>query len=122
MFDWANFLTLATTLASNGADEAALRSAVSRSYYANFNSALAKLIAEGQIQRIDPTEPGKHKTVWDLYRRSFDQRRSQIGITGDRLRKNRISADYDDNFTLTQDAARDALTKATRLYTTISHL
>lgn len=122
MFNWADFLTLATTLVANGGDEAALRSAVSRSYYANYNSALARLITEGQMERTDPTQPGKHKFVWDLYRTSFDRRRSQIGIDGDRLRKSRQDSDYNNNSTVTQTGASAAVTKAARLYAAISRL
>ena len=47
MFDWADYLTLAQELATRRSDEAALRPAVSRAYYAAFCQARNVLRREG---------------------------------------------------------------------------
>lgn len=49
MFDWRGFLALATSLAEASEDEAALRSAASRAYYASFHH------AKSYIERTDPS-------------------------------------------------------------------
>ena len=51
-FDWNQFLTLARTLSEN-ADEASLRSAVSRAYYCAFNTAMARAEAAGYRAKGD---------------------------------------------------------------------
>jgi len=121
MFDWIYYLDLADSLVSQD-NESALRSAVSRAYYAAYNKALQKLIDEGQISRQDPTESSKHLAIWKLYRDSSDSRRNQAGNDGDRLRKSRVNADYvADNEFVQRDAsmkvrnARDLYRRLDRL-------
>lgn len=121
MFDWANFLKLAEKLVEQ-TDQAALRSAVSRAYYASYHRALGKLLDEGQMHRIDPTQPGKHKVIWDLYRDSVDDKRRQVGIKGDRLRKDRTNADYNNTFEANVPMARQCVNSAKFLCQSIEQL
>jgi uncharacterized protein (UPF0332 family) len=121
MFDWAEYLNQADALAGQ-TNQAALRSAVSRAYYATYHKALGKLVDEGQLNRPDPSQPGKHKAMWDLYRASADTRRLTVGVTGDRLRKNRTDADYNAAFEVTVPAARACIRSARSLCKTLEHL
>lgn len=121
MFDWAEYLHLADNLLGQ-TNEAALRSAISRAYYATYNKALEKLLDEGQMSRSDPTEPQKHKAIWDLYRMSSERSRQQIGLDGDRLRKSRTSADYNAERQVFASDARMRVNQAKSLYQSIQRL
>ena len=121
MFDWADYLELADNLLGQ-ANEAAFRSAVSRAYYAVYNRARQKLIEESLIYRADPSEPYKHKAVWDLYRYSDDPPRRKVGLDGDRLRKSRTDADYNNSTSVTLSNANMRVNNAKFLYTSIGRL
>lgn len=95
MFHWANYLSLAQELATRKDQEAALRSAISRAYYAVFCKARNALLEEGS--RI-PSAGSVHSFVWNTYLQAADPRRKSIGLTGHRLRIDRNRADYHDIF------------------------
>ena len=107
-FDWTEFLTLATEL-SQRSDEAALRSAVSRAYYAAFGKARAFLIAEGVTFVSDA---GDHALVWETFRGSDNDSRYYIGVDGFSLRNQRNKADYNDDLSDIQVRAQRAVKKA----------
>lgn len=97
-FDWADFLTLADALVrdpnSPGPEEASLRSAISRAYYAAFRVARNSGSDRGEFA---PTKTAQdHRLVMDHSRSSPDRTRRKIGLDLDRLRDHRRSADYDD--------------------------
>ena len=75
-FDWEDYLSLAKELASR-ADEAALRSAASRAYYAVFCKARNNLRREGAtIPRFSP-----HDLVWDTYAAASEPERVSVRRT-----------------------------------------
>jgi uncharacterized protein (UPF0332 family) len=97
-FNWSDFLTLAVSLqtapALPGPEEAALRTAISRAYYAAFRSALD--LAESR-EGYQPRHSGEdHRGVIAHYSGRADRAHQKIGTTLDRLRANRRKADYDD--------------------------
>lgn len=95
MFDWANYLLLAEELAARNDQESALRSAISRAYYAVFCKARDALLREGvQISQAASI----HTSVWMTYQQAADAKRRTIGVTGNRLRIDRNRADYRDTF------------------------
>ncbi len=106
-FDWKQYLSFADEL-SKRSEEAALRSAVSRAYYAAFCTARNHLRAKGeQIPDSEQT----HKVVWE----SFQRRRKTYAAVyqnGVRLRSRRRQADYEDEIkdlsNLVTEALRDA--------------
>lgn len=91
-FGWEDYLSLANDLSKNQNNEAALRSAISRTYYAAFNVAKDFLNKNGA--QISEDTPSVHHGVWNEFRR-----RGRSGLTvytnGDRLKKRRGNADYD---------------------------
>ena len=91
-FIWDDYLSLAEDLVSQGG-EAALRSAISRAYYAAFCKARNSLRESGVDVR-----GRNHLWLWEQYRRSDDDETHLVGETGDRLRQVRNRADYDDVF------------------------
>lgn len=108
-FDWAGYLTLAEELGGRADDEAALRSAISRAYYAAFCSARNRLRNGG----VSPPATGdSHTAIRNIYRLSPDPRAVAIGTTGDRLRRMRNRADYHDVFAGLAAAAQDANLRA----------
>jgi uncharacterized protein (UPF0332 family) len=89
-FDWIQYLVLARDLGTR-ADEAALRSAVSRAYYAAYNAANA-YCANNNIQIFK--NKGSHEDLWDAFLRQGDLISGTVHTKGDRLRFRRTKADY----------------------------
>ena len=92
-FHWSAYLTLAHELGARSGDEAALRSSMSRAYYAVYNLALVKI----RVLQITMDEQlPAHEKVWTSFIGHSDKRCHAIGVLGDRLKKSRRKADYDD--------------------------
>jgi uncharacterized protein (UPF0332 family) len=109
MFDWQDFLRVAEDLAARG-DEAALRSAISRAYYAAFCSA-RNYLRDVQGRTI-PKTGAAHRIVWDEFEAGSDNSRRQVATLGVRLRRSRNRADYDDELARVADIANDAIHNA----------
>ena len=116
-FDWNQYLLLAKRLANETADEAALRSAVSRAYYCAFNLAAARA-AENRC-RLSPSG-GSHEKVWTLYAESEDLGCQRLGAIGPRLKRRRVIADYRSQFGL--DEVAGAMEDAEECITIIESL
>lgn len=88
-FDWDEFRKLAEQLRQSET-EAERRTAISRIYYAVYHRAKTYLEREGfQFRQFESS----HRQIWDEFKdkgRTF----AAIGNTGDRLRANRVKADY----------------------------
>ncbi len=98
-FDWSEYLGLAQELsgqtASPASQEAKLRAAISRAYYAAFCKARNHL--RDREGHAIPIGGKAHAYVRDKFKNSPDQLRSQIGHNLDRLRRHRNIVDYDDS-------------------------
>lgn len=90
MFEWESFLDVAHDLAGQVDNEAALRSAISRAYYAGLGLAHERLIESGWTM----PRGSIHHHVWRMYAGSTDPRRREIGRLGFMLRNQRNDADY----------------------------
>jgi uncharacterized protein (UPF0332 family) len=106
-FDWKQYLSFADEL-SKRSEEAALRSAVSRAYYAAFCTARNHLRGKGeQIPDSEQT----HKVVWESFQRR-GKTYAAVYQNGVRLRSRRRQADYEDEIkdlsNLVTEALRDA--------------
>jgi uncharacterized protein (UPF0332 family) len=119
-FVWSDFNVVAATLAIS-TDEAALRSAISRAYYAVFGSARAQALTESYSL---PRDGGSaHKSLWDYYRDSTDLARRAFGIDGGRLHIERLRADYDNPMrSPVAPAAQQAVSEAARLLGVLPNL
>jgi uncharacterized protein (UPF0332 family) len=106
-FDWNQFLVLSRTLSQN-ADEASLRSAVSRAYYCAFNTAMARAEAAGYRAKGDATG-GMHDLLWQLYGRNTDAVCQEIAVLGPRMKFRRTKADYKPFFVRPADEAQAAI-------------
>lgn len=89
-FDWGEYLRLARDLATRSEDEAALRSAISRAYYAAYGRAAAYLVAHGEIANRAVT----HRGVWEAFKDSPETARREIWTFGLRVKDQRVKADY----------------------------
>jgi len=88
-FDWNNYLVLAEELAKRG-DEASKRTSISRAYYSAFHDAMIR--AE---RNCGPKQGGNsHDWCWNKYLYSRDDTCTQLGIDGNRLKAQRVNADY----------------------------
>lgn len=98
-FDWSDYLKLANELAprpvSAAADEAKLRCAISRAYYANYCKIRNHLRDEDGM--LIPTHDA-HRYVVDTLLNSSERKRKDLGKDLNRLRVDRIKADYYDEF------------------------
>lgn len=103
MFDWDDFLSLATDLANRRGDEAALRTAVSRAYYATFHAAREYLVRAGIAVN---TGGGAHRQV----RQVLFGGNVKLCLRFRRLHDWRKEADYDELCSFALDAtAQDAI-------------
>ena len=109
-FHWDHYLDLATELAGKpqktpSTEEARLRSAVSRAYYAAFCRARNELRDQRGV--VD-AEKRTHKQIWKRFETGNEKDR-QIATDGDRLRRDRNAADYDDVIENLSSVANSAL-------------
>ena len=107
MFDWNNFLVLADNLLRSEGDEACLRSAVSRAYYAVYHRAQMFAISKNNIllQDIIRTEHSKHLSLQKFFIDDSDPSLRQLGVNLSRLHKKRVKCDYED-FQITEENAQ----------------
>src|SRR5437016_3862492 len=107
-FDWSQYLILAEDLGGRS-DEAALRSAISRAYYAAYNMVRSFCGTSG-IPIIDTGN--LHKDLWDAFLRRGGRTFAKVHDKGQRLRRKRTKADYDSEVSglssVTADSLRDA--------------
>ncbi|MCC6328806.1 MAG: hypothetical protein IT174_09850 [Acidobacteria bacterium] len=90
MFDWNEFKTLADELRQNET-EAALRTAISRLYYAVYWRSRIFLESEGFVLR---QYEASHIQIWNEYKKKTGQTNKAIGKTGSELHRFRVQADY----------------------------
>lgn len=91
-FDWQDYYDLAKEL-SEREEEAALRTAISRAYYAAFCSAQIK-VKQRAPDLVREDGQGSHEVVWRWFKRQNNRALNEIGTWGLRLRDDRVSADY----------------------------
>ena len=90
MFDWNDFKTIADELGQSDS-EAALRTAISRIYYAVYWRSRLFLESEGFILR---QYEASHIQIWNEYKKKAGQTNRAIGKSGSELHRFRIQADY----------------------------
>lgn len=89
MFDWKDFLDLAERLSNETDEEAALRSAISRAYYAAYHAAATFVRRSGLL----PTGHS-HARVWETLASLPNADVRDIGERGVALKRLRTNADY----------------------------
>lgn len=97
-FDWSEYFDIAQELAIQAKNntphqEAKLRAAISRAYYALFNKARDLLRRYDKMR--EPDYVNIHEYVREQFKNSAEQDRQQIGVTLDRMRLFRNIADYE---------------------------
>lgn len=92
LFDWTKYLSLAKDL-STSSEEAVLRSAISRAYYAAFNQAKDYCVSKG-IYVARSTD--SHVVVWNAFL-GLGRHLRGVQKNGDLLRAKRVLADYNAN-------------------------
>ena len=113
--DWFLYYDLAQEWRRQDGD-AYKRSAVSRAYYAMFCTARNEL-KDAIDDEYSPPECGsEHKYVWDSYKDDRHPKGTRyIGVLGNRLRRHRNQADYDDVVLNFPDIVEDAMDSAAEL-------
>lgn len=96
-FDWCDYLKLAKYFIENSLDinldEAMMRTAISRAYYASFCTAREHILISENINIRENAEA--HKQVQLFFKKdSTNKEHMKIGINLERLRLNRNIADY----------------------------
>lgn len=115
-FDWAAFLRVAEMLQgasdtdSPDRNEAYLRTAVSRAYYAVYCQARNRL---RDIEGIRiPVGASAHLVVRNRYEEADDPRHAEIGVHLRLLRYDRNRCDYDDKVSNLREIVGDSLARA----------
>lgn len=91
-FQWKEYLFLAKELSRKGG-EAAARSAISRAYYAAYQTARRHKGAKSAM----PTQSGSHVAVWVALQKSGNKDWRRAGGQGQDILVCRRHADYDDD-------------------------
>ena len=120
-FDWLHYLDLAQDLFAQAAgspyEDANLRSAISRAYYATYHKARLSLHNKWGISV--PADASAHMAV----RKEFKQKKQkQIAVTLDRMRIDRNKADYNDSVANLATTARENLKRASQVISDLSKL
>lgn len=92
-FAWSQFLSLSEELGTR-ADEASLRSAISRAYYYVYHLALKRAVENGFIV----VAGGVHIQLWRLFLENPEPDCKRLGTIAGRMKRQRERADYEDVF------------------------
>lgn len=106
-FDWLTYLDIADDLMMTHS-EGHFRSAVSRAYYGVFGKIRAVL----ETRQICFQPPNVHMEMIRWLRDQDEDKVAQIGVELDRLRRERVHADYDATREFTHSRARKSLLEA----------
>jgi uncharacterized protein (UPF0332 family) len=111
-FPWDKYLDLALELAESEAhDQASLRSAVSRAYYAAYNPCKDFLVSAGRLHT-----DAKHEDVWRALSTASDRAHRKVGSEGDRLKRARVAADYVSRNLISKELAKQSCERASTIY------
>ncbi len=111
LFDWSQYLILAKDL-STRSDEAALRSSISRAYYAAYHH--AKTYCASKSIPIINSGGGNsdHYDLWETFGKRAGTTFAAVHTMGNRLKRKRVNADYDANISglagIVADSIRDS--------------
>ena len=123
-FDWSQYLNLAKEFLGQptppASQEAKMRSAISRAYYAAFMSA-RNYLQETEGYSI-PTTADAHKYVLQQFKQSSDRERQNIGRNLENLRRDRNAADYKHNVPDLFKISKIAVKRSQRVLYKLSNL
>lgn len=100
-FNWIDLLRVAADLLKKSGEEY-YRSSINRVYYAMFGKT-RQIIKTEEKKIIQP--PNIHKQVIDYFKKNNDTLYRQIGYDLDRLRRERVKADYKDDIIIKRGTA-----------------
>jgi uncharacterized protein (UPF0332 family) len=99
-FDWPEYLTIAQFLSGDNSvvasEEARMRSALNRAYYAVYGTARA--VARARDGYKPQTAETSHQGLINHFKKGPDRTRMTVGTNLERMRRNRIQADYNLRF------------------------
>jgi uncharacterized protein (UPF0332 family) len=115
-FNWIDLLDVAADLLKKSGEKY-FRSSINRSYYAVFGKT-RQIIEIGEKKIFQPRNV--HKQVIDYLKMNNDNLYRRIGYDLDRLRRERVKADYRGDITITKSIALKTYKWAEKLKTRIS--
>jgi len=120
-FDWSHYLDLALELyeqaGSSGHCDANLRSSISRAYYAMYHKSRQLLKKKWGISM--PKDSNSHKLVQEEF---YRKKQRKVAENLHRMRRNRNSADYNDNCADLDAIARENISRARQLLADLRRL
>lgn len=123
-FDWSQYLNLAKEflgqLTPPTNQEAKMRSAISRAYYAAFISA-RNYLQETEGLSI-PKTADAHKYVVQQFKQSSETERQNIGRNLEKLRRDRNEADYNNSVPELFKISKIAVKRSQRVMSQLSNL
>ncbi len=124
MFQWPAYLALARELAPR-TDEASMRSAISRAYYAAYGVA-CDYVGSRRVYERQGRSLGPHEQRWEVFSKdpgtAPQNLRSQIIKAAAELKRKRITADYEKHASIKRADVEWALEKADELISAIKQL
>lgn len=115
-FNWIDLLDVAADLLKKSGEEY-YRSSINRAYYAMFGK--TKEIIKNEAKKIF-YPPNVHKQVINFLKKNGNALYRQIGYDLDRLRRERVKADYKGDITITKSTALKTYKWVEKLTTAIS--
>lgn len=112
-FEWGDYLKLAEALVEAETTEAYLRTAISRAYYAAFHA--AKQRAEHTLNTSTPRFRS-HRWTIDFFLSSPRSHDRHIGRILQRLKKDRVKADYKERSVISIQMARKSVSLAQHVH------
>ena len=112
-FNWIDLLDVAVNLLERD-NEACFRSSINRAYYAIFGKT-RQIIKIEDKKKFQP--PNIHRQVINYLKNSNDSLYRQIGYEMDRLRRERVKADYRGDIIIKRDTALKVHTWAEKIKT-----
>jgi uncharacterized protein (UPF0332 family) len=122
IFDWSEYLDLAKEMTKAGlssSQEAVLRCAISRAYYAAFCSSRNFALTEGATFKKTGED---HRLVPNYFIQSTDRKRKKVATKLKRLKDNRREADYEDTVLNYKFLWQTSLQHAEYIINTLPHL
>ncbi len=122
-FYWSEYFDLANELLNEGKgdtlNEAKLRSAISRAYYAVYNTADKYADAKGIRSFQEKISGSRHRDLIKKFKNSNAKGHKQLGVDLNRLLNQRIDADYHFNYRSSQDLTNQAEISISRARTSL---
>jgi uncharacterized protein (UPF0332 family) len=111
-FNWIDYLVLSEKLNTDNANQAEMRTSISRAYYCAYHKARVLCVNKLGVNSQDFKGASSHKVVIEKLKFSSDPELLDIGVRLNALKLRREDADYELSVTFKTLTVNDAISKA----------